>query len=139
VRKTFAIAAVVALATTGCGASDADQARSAAQGYVKALGKRDGKDVCSHMTKGLQQRFASALTLANPGVTGDCTKLMQDALDSLPPDQLAQFGSASIDDVRVTGSTGSFTYALKTAKVQGKVAKEGGSWKVSCCVPGQDG
>ena len=137
--KTLAIALALAVATAGCGASDADQARSSAQAYVKALGKRDGKGVCSHMTKGLQQRFTSALTLANPGVTGDCAKLMQDAIDSVPADQLAQFGAASIDNVKVTGSTGTFTYALKTAKVQGKVAKESGSWKVSCCVPGQDG
>ncbi|MGZ6697869.1 MAG: hypothetical protein ACXVFL_19815 [Solirubrobacteraceae bacterium] len=131
------IAATVALA--GCGTSDTDQARNAAQGYVKALGTRDGKGVCAHMTKGLQQRFTSAVTFANPGLSGDCGKLMQAAIDSVPADQLAQFAAARISDVKVGGSTGTFTYMLRAAKVDGKVAKEGGSWKVSCCVPGQDG
>lgn len=138
VSRSLAISAVLAIAIAGCGASDTDQARSAAQSYVKALGKRDGKGVCSHMTAGLQKRFTSAVTFANPGLTGDCPKLMQSAVDSVPADQLAQFGTAKIDDVKVKGSTGTFTYALKSAKVQGKVAKEDGSWKVSCCVPGQE-
>ena len=138
-RRPGAIAVLAALALTGCGASDGDQAHDAAQSYVKALGKRDGKGTCAQMTNGLQQRFASAVTFANPGLHGDCARLMQAALDSLPDEQLAAFGGASIDDVKVTGSTGTFTYALKTARVQGKVAKAGGRWKVSCCVPGQDG
>ena len=59
-------------------------------------------------------------------------------LGSIPSDQLEQFSSAKIESVKVTGSTGTFVYRLRDLKVNGKVAKEGGPWKVSCCVPGQE-
>jgi hypothetical protein len=60
------------------------------------------------------------------------------ALRSIPSDQLQQFMSAKIDDVKVNGATGSFVYHLRDLKVNAKVAQEGGDWKVSCCVPGQE-
>ena len=61
------------------------------------------------------------------------------ALRSLPYDQLQQFSTAKIESVKLTGATGTFVYRLRDLKVDGKVAREGGAWKVSCCVPGQDG
>jgi hypothetical protein len=131
---------LLALVLIGCGSSDVGDARGAAQAYTQALGRRDGTAVCAHMTTGLQQRFASSVTLANPGLTGECPKLMQAALNSVPPAQLGQFATAKIVGVQITGDTGSFTYAVKGgAKVDGRVAKQDGSWKVSCCVPGQGG
>ena len=139
VLRTLAISAVLAVAVAGCGASDTDKARSAAQGYVKALGKGDGKGTCAHMTTGLQKRFSSAVTFANPELSGDCAKLMQAALDSIGPEQLTQFGAAKIGEVKAKGSTGTFVYTVRGARINGRVAREGGSWKVSCCVPGQDG
>ena len=36
----------------------------------------------------------------------------------------------------MTGSNGTFVYRLHDIRVDGKVAREGGQWKVSCCVPG---
>lgn len=139
VVRAALLAVVLALPIAGCGGSDAAEAGAAAKAYVHALGRRDGKDVCAHMTTGLQKRFASAVTFANPELSGDCGRLMQAAIDSVPAEQLAQFSTAAIRNVKVKGSTGTFTYQLRAAKVDGRVAKEGGSWKVSCCVPGQDG
>ena len=139
VVRAAVLAAVLVLPLLGCGGSDATDAGAAAQAYVHALGRHDGKGVCAHMTQALQKRFTSAVTFANPGLTGDCARLMQAAIDSVPAEQLAQFSAASIRNVKVKGASGTFTYTLKAAKVDGRVAKEGGSWKVSCCVPGQDG
>jgi hypothetical protein len=59
------------------------------------------------------------------------------ALRSIPYHQLKQFSTATIDDVKVEGTTGSFVYRLRDLKVDGKVAKEGEAWRVSCCAPGQ--
>lgn len=138
VLRPLAISAVLAVAVAGCGASDADKARGAAEGYVKALGKGDGKGTCSHMTTGLQKRFSSAVTFANPELSGDCPKLMQAALDSIGPEQLTQFGTAKISEVKAKGSTGTFVYTVRGARINGRVAVEKGTWKVSCCVPGQE-
>ena len=136
--RTLAISAVLAVVLAGCGASDTDKARSAAEGYVKALGKGDGKGTCSHMTTGLQKRFSSAVTFANPELSGDCPKLMQAALNSIGPEQLTQFGAAKISEVKAKGSTGTFVYTVRGARINGRVAVEKGAWKVSCCVPGQE-
>ena len=132
------LSCLLALLLAGCGTSDTDKARGAAEGYVKALGKGDGKGTCAHMTSGLQKRFSSAVTFANPELSGDCPKLMQAALDSIGPEQLTQFGAAKIGEVKAKGSTGTFVYTVHGARINGRVAREGGSWKVSCCVPGQD-
>lgn len=132
------LSCLLALVLTGCGASDADKARDAARGYVKALGKGDGKGTCADMTTGLQKRFSSAVTFANPELSGDCPKLMQASLDAIGPEQLTQFGQAKIGEVKATGSTGTFVYTVRGARINGRVAREKGSWKVSCCVPGQE-
>ncbi len=139
VPRALPLALVCAVAVAGCGTSDTDRARAAAEGYVRALGKGDGRGTCAHMTAGLQRRFRSAVTFANPELSGDCPKLMQAALDSIGPDALRQFGAAKIEDVKVKGSGGTFVYTVRGSRIGGKVAEEGGGWKVSCCVPGQEG
>ena len=133
---------LVAVAISGCGGGNSatDEARKAAEGYVHDLGSRDGVAVCADMTKALQRQFTDAVGRANPEVQGrSCGDIMSLALRSIPSDQLEQFSSAKIESVNVTGSTGSFVYRLRDLKVNGKVAREAGPWKVSCCVPGQDG
>ena len=77
---------------------------------------------------------------ANPEVKGrSCGEIMSLALRSLPSDQLEQFTTAKIESVEGDGQNGTFVYRLHDIRVDGKVAREGGPWKVSCCVPGQDG
>jgi hypothetical protein len=129
------------LAVAGCGGtSDADKARKAAETYVHDLGSRDGEAVCKDMTKALQTQFTDAVGKANPEVQGrPCGEIMTLALRSIPQDQLDQFTGAKIEDVKVDGNKGTFVYRLRDLKVNGQVATEGGGWKVSCCVPGQDG
>src|ERR671936_725134 len=113
-RRAFALLCLIALGVAGCGGGDteADHARKAAETYVHDLGARDGDAVCSDMTKALQ---------------------------STPYHQLQEFSTAKIESVKVNGSAGSFVYRLRDLKVDGKVAQEGGAWKVSCCAPGPDG
>ena len=133
---------LLALAAAGCGGGDSetDEARKAAEGYVHDLGSRDGEAVCADMTKALQTQFTDAVGRANPEVKGrSCGDIMSLALRSIPSDQLEQFSSAKIESVKVTGSTGTFGYRLRDLKVNGEVTREGGPWKVSCCVPGQEG
>jgi hypothetical protein len=132
------LSCLIALLLAGCGTSNTDKARSAAEGYVTAFGKGDGKGTCAHMTSGLQKRFISGVTFANPGLSGDCAKLMQASLDAIGPEQLARFGAAKITEVKAKGSTGTFVYIVRRARINGRVAVESGSWKVSCCVPGQE-
>ena len=141
-RSALLSLCLAALAIAGCGGgnSEADHARKAAEGYVHDLGSRDGEAVCADMTKALQKQFTDTVGRANPEVKGrSCGDIMSLALRSIPFDQLQQFSTAKIESVKVTGSTGTFVYRLRDLKVNGKMAREGGPWKVSCCVPGQDG
>ena len=130
----------VAVANCGGGNSEADHARKSAESYVHDLGSRDGEAVCADMTKALQKQFTDTVGRANPEIKGrSCGDIMSLALRSIPFDQLQQFSTAKIETVKLTGSTGTFVYRLRDLKVDGKVARERGAWKVSCCVPGQDG
>ena len=134
------LAFAVALGVSGCGGGDSepDHARKAAESYVRDLGTRDGNAVCADMTKPLQKTFTDTVARSNPEVRGkSCAEIMTLALRSIPDDQLKEFSTAKIADVKVDGDNGSFVYHLRDLMVNGKVAKEGDAWKVSCCVPGQ--
>ena len=116
------------------------EARKAAERYVHDLGSRDGEAVCADMTKALQTQFTDTVGRANPQVKGrSCGEIMSLALQSIPGDQLEAFSTAKIESVKVTGKSGTFVYRLHDIRVDGKVTRENGPWKVSCCVPGQDG
>jgi len=136
---------LLALAVAGCGGDDGEDAttkaaRKAAESYVHDLGSRDGEAVCAHMTKALRTEFTDTVGRANPQVKGrPCGDIMSLALRSIPSDQLEAFSAAKIEMVKVKGSAGTFVYRLHDIRVDGQVAREGGRWKVSCCVPGQDG
>lgn len=134
------LAAVAAAGLTACGDSSADKARKAVEGYVHDLGDRDGEKVCADMTPQLRRTFVTEVTKANPQVTGlTCGEIMAQALRSLPSEQLDAFATAKIESVEVDGDRGTFVYRFHDVPVDGKVAKVGDAWKVSCCVPGQQG
>ena len=140
-RHAVLALALLAFAMTGCGGGDSesDHARRSAEAYVHDLGERDGEAVCADMTRALQKQFADTVGRANPEVQGrGCSEIMSLALRSIPSDQLDQFTVAKIESVKVKGSTGSFAYRLRDLRVPGKVTRESGAWKVSCCVPGQE-
>jgi hypothetical protein len=141
-RRVALAACVLALpAVAACGGgNDKEGARKAAAGYVRTLGKRDGAGTCARMTKGLQRQFTDAVVRSAPQFRGRaCPAVMQAALDTIPAAQLKQFSQAKIDDLKVKDDNGSFRYTLGKIRVNGKVAKESGDWKVSCCVPGAGG
>ena len=126
-----------ALAAACGGGDDNADARKAAEGYVTTLGKRDGAGTCARMTKSLQRQFTDAVVKADARFRGrGCAEVMQAALDTIPPAQLKQFSEAKIDNVKLDGDKGTFRYTLGKIGVDGRVAKEDGDWKVSCCVPG---
>jgi hypothetical protein len=128
---------VAGAAACGGGGDDHADARKAAQSYVSTLGKRDGAGTCALMTKTLQQQFTAAVVRSDARFKGrSCPQIMQAALDTIPPDQLRNFSRAKIADLKLDGDSGTFHYTLGTINVDGKVAKERGDWKVSCCVPG---
>jgi hypothetical protein len=132
--------AALAIVACGGGNSEADHARKAAERYVHDLGTRDGAAVCADMTSALQKQFTDTVGRGNPEVQGrSCGDIMSLALRSIPYDQLQQFSTAKIDTVKVSGATGTFVYRLRDLKVGGKVTRQAGAWKVSCCVPGQGG
>src|SRR5689334_16953450 len=132
-RRLAVLACLLAVpGAAGCGGGhDTAGARKAALSYVARLGRRDGAGTCAAMTHGLQGQFIRAATRTNARFRGrTCAQVMQAALDSVAPDQLAQFASARIDDVKVDGDTGSFRYSLGAIHVDGRVTKEDGDWKV---------
>lgn len=137
-RAAATLLSLLALAACG-GDSTEDKARKAAQAYVEHLGQRDGEGVCAAMTPRLRRTFVTEITKANPQVTGlRCGEIMAQALRSIPTEQLDSFATARIESVEVRGTSGSFVYRLRDLTVNGKVAKVGDAWKVSCCVPGQE-
>ena len=139
-RRLAVAACLLALPAAACGGNDTDDARKAAESYVAKLGKRDGPGTCAQMTKGLQQQFTRAVARANAQFRGrSCAQVMQVALNTIPPAQLRKFAGAKIENLKVKGDSGSFRYTLGRIRVDGKVAKEDGDWKVSCCVPGTGG
>jgi hypothetical protein len=140
-RRLALAACLLALpGAAACGGPDTDGARKAAEGYVKTLGKRDGAGTCARMTKGLQRQFTDAVVRTAPQFRGaSCRQIMQAALNSLQAPQLRQFSQAKIDDLKVKDDAGTFRYTLGKIRVNGKVAKESGDWKVSCCVPNAGG
>jgi hypothetical protein len=144
-RPAPLVLCLLALAAAGCGGDDGEdpvtkEARKAAERYVHDLGSRDGEAVCADMTKALQTQFTDTVGRANPQVQGrSCGDIMSLALQSIPADQLEAFSTAKIESVKVMGNSGTFVYRLHDIRVDGKVTRENGPWKVSCCVPGQDG
>jgi hypothetical protein len=139
-RAATSLLCLLAVGAAGCGGdSPADHARKAAETYVHDLGARDGEAVCGDMTRALQRDFTDAVSKGNPEVRGQaCGQIMTLALRSIPYDQLKQFSTAKIESVKVKDTAGSFVYRLRDLKVNGRMAREGGAWKVSCCVPGQE-
>jgi len=140
-RRVALAACLLAIpGAVACGGDDKEGARKAAEGYVRTLGKRDGAGTCARMTKGLQRQFTDAVVRTAPQFRGrSCGAVMQTALNTIPTAQLSQFSKAKIDDLKVNGDSGSFRYTLGKIRVAGKVAKEDGDWKVSCCVPSAGG
>jgi len=141
-RRVALAACLLALpAAAACGGgNDEAGARKAAESYVQTLGKRDGAGTCSRMTKSLQRQFTDAVVRTAPQFRGRaCGAVMQAALNTIPAAQLSQFSRAKIDALKVKGDSGTFRYTLGKIRVNGKVAKEGGDWKVSCCVPNAGG
>jgi hypothetical protein len=139
-RRLALAACLLALPTAaacGGGGNDAGDARKAAAGYVAALGKGNGAGACTRMTKGLQRQFLAAVARLDKRFAGQpCARAMSAALRTIPPDQLKSFSQAKIQNLKVKGDSGTFRYTLGQIRVNGRVAKEDGDWKVSCCVPG---
>jgi hypothetical protein len=141
-RRALIALCLAVVATAGCGGSEEDAqtkaARKAAEAYVHDLGNRDGEAVCGDVTAPLRKQITDAVVRANPEVAGrSCGEIMTLILRSLPADQLDQFTTAKIENTKVIGKNGTFVYRLHDIRVDGKVTRTEGPWRVSCCVPGQ--
>ena len=143
-RRALLALSLLAVAATGCGGGGKQEdaqtraARKAAEAYVHDLGNRDGEAVCGDVTAPLRKKITDAVVQANPEVAGrSCGEIMTLILRSLPSDQLDQFTTAKIENTRVTGKNGTFVYRLHDIRVDGRVTRAEGPWRVSCCVPGQ--
>jgi len=147
-RRLVLLVCLLAVPALGaCGGNDQEDAQRAAEQYVTRLGERDGAGTCEHMTSDLRRQFTQAVAAQQPQFSGrGCARIMQTALDAIPPAQLRLFADAEIREMQLDGDRGTFRYTLGPSQeipdeinVDGRVAKEDGDWKVSCCVPGQTG
>ena len=118
--------------------NDSSDARKAAQGYVTTLGKRDGAGTCALMTKSLQQPVHRRRREVRRPVQGPHVRRRSCRRRSTRSraTSCATSARAKISDLKLDGDSGTFRYTLGTINVDGRVAKENGDWKVSCCVPG---
>src|SRR3954453_2802721 len=137
-RLAVAVCLLALPGAVACGGGDdKGDAQKAAAGYVSALGKGNGAAACERMTKGLQRQFLAAVSRLDKRFAGEpCQRAMSAALQTTPPDQLKRFSQAKIQVLKVKDDAGTFRYTLGQIRVNGRVAKEDGAWKVSCCVPG---
>lgn len=142
-RRALLALCLLAVAPAGCGGAKKEDAqtvaaRKAAEAYVRDLGNRDGEAVCGDVTAPLRKQITDAVVQTNPEVAGrSCGEIMNLILRSLPSDQLDEFTTAKIENPKVTGQNGTFVYRLHDIRVDGKVTRAEGPWRVSCCVPGQ--
>src|SRR4051795_11165121 len=137
-RLAVAICLLALPGAVACGGGDdKGDARTAAAGYVTALGKGNGAAACARMTKALQRQFLAAVSRLDKRFSGEpCQRAMSAALQTIPPDQLKRLSQAKIQDLKGKEDAGTFRYTLGQIRVNGRVAKEDGDWNVSCCVPG---
>jgi hypothetical protein len=137
-RLALAVCLLAVPAASACGGGDdTADARKAAETYVSRLGERNGGGTCGEMTATLQRQFVQAVVRRDARFRGrSCREIMQAALDTISADQLRRFSRAKIEAVKVDGDRGTFRYTLGNIRVEGRIAKEDGDWKVSCCVPG---
>jgi hypothetical protein len=142
-RRLALAVCLLALPAGACGGgegNDREQAQAAAEAYVTKLGQRDGPGACDQMTRHLQAQFVEVVTRTDARFRGSsCRTIMQAAVDQIPPSQLRQFARSKIEGLKLDGNRGTFRYTLGSIRVDGRVEKEKGDWKVSCCVPGAGG
>ena len=143
-RRALLALSLLAVAATGCGGDGKKEdaqtraARKAAEAYVHDLGNRDGEAVCGDVTTPLRKKITDAVVRANPEVAGPQLRRDHDphpALAALRPARPVHDGQ----DRGHQGDRqdGTFVYRLHDIRVDGKVTRAEGPWRVSCCVPGQ--
>lgn len=127
-RRNIAVAAVAALAVTGCGgSSDADQAKSTVKSFLDDVASGKGAAACTKLTPQAQQALSHAI--ANM----PCDRAI-DALGAATSKSVRAKVSGINPQITVHGSSATATYASVTGSRATRILqlqKIGGSWKIS--------
>lgn len=109
--------------TAGCGGSNRDQARAAAEDYVEALQDGDAEAACELLTRGAANELEDR-------TGGDCGAAMNELFAALE----AQGGSledVQVDEVNAAGQVATATFTGSLGKATTELSKENGDWKLS--------
>jgi hypothetical protein len=139
-RHSAALAvAAVALALAGCGggggssSSSSDDAKAVTENFVKAFGAGDGKTACTLLTPSGQAAFVKKVGAALN--VKDCPGAVAAAHGEAAAELNLDFSGATVQSVTVNGDTASAVVSAGKRSLPAKLAKAGGSWKLTA-VPG---
>jgi hypothetical protein len=136
-RRRAAVAAVLVL-LAGCGGAsqkvpDATAARAAVLGFSKAFGAGNEKEACDLLTDDARAAFLKRVQALVP--TKDCTVAMTKVHDEAGSDVNDAFASATVSNVRLSGTAATATLTASGHSTTVGLAKQGGAWKLTG-VPG---
>jgi hypothetical protein len=138
------VAVAVALGAAGCGGSGDDQAvKQTMQRFLGAIGRGDGKAACALVTPAGQAALAQQIAaLTHATRTVSCQLILTEIAKLLPPAAKQGLESVRVQKVTVKGNTATVlsrdvhatngnVSAFLSGSAPTKLAKVGGSWKVT--------
>jgi hypothetical protein len=138
-RYGAALAVAGALvALCGCGgggssSSNTDDVHAVTENFAKAFGAGDGKTACTLLTPGGQAAFVKQV--GAPLGVKDCAGAVAAAHGEAKAELNLDFSGATVQSVKVSGSTASAVVSAGGRSLPASLSKSGGSWKLTA-VPG---
>jgi hypothetical protein len=130
---SLALLAVTALLAAGCGASDADDAKSTVSTAVSGLAKGDKDQVCEQLTPGAQRQVLKVLRTGPLGLPSIRAATCGEAVDQLhaamPKVIRNVLVDGEVDDAKVSGDKA--TVHVVGAGMTAELQKIDGTWKIT--------
>ena len=133
----LAVGAVV-IALAGCGgssstSSNTDDVQAVTENFVKAFGDGDGNTACTLMTPAAQAAFVKKV--GGPLGVKDCPGAVAAAHGEAKAELNLDFSNATVQSVKVSGSTASAVVSAGGRSLNAQLSKAGSSWQLTS-VPG---
>lgn len=99
-RRVALVLAAAALLLAGCGASDNDEAGSAARDYIRAFGDKDTEKACSLLAASAKTDLVNYIGTVVPELgTTKCEDVFSQLVDLVDERVLRQLGEVEVDTV----------------------------------------